>query len=1002
MCACERKPKNSERDSSRRGGSPDSDKVEVSMDGDVSEFRGKQLAEGSVMNGGPNIGSTPQGHSDHKRQASTSSGSAGLRPTSLRELPEPPVSAKHSRNTSMSGVELPPVPDAAIGGSMRGEGDEGVGNNMYAYPKHVSPRGMRTNVKTSGQEVDQVRSHSDGYDHLGQKPQGKLTDYDSLSPGSGDGDRSPLSEPIRESGDHYSLVRERTYDVVKDVKTKAGKLFDPYSTVADRGFTESKEEDPYNHIGDSDGGVSNSMIRYLRESSDVTDPYSTVQDGSGGDLNSALRDAGASSSVHSPKEVSPSSTKDSLNDYDYTEEEEEAEYAVVQKNRGDSQRRPNTETDDAPGARGSHASSEDFSFNGGMPPEPPRLYNAYEDGDETYEVTSPSGEKKEHRYSKVTARESLASMTARNALNPYEMVQDLQENTYATVDGGSGDGVVLRHVDSDDNNSNRNSQNSDTYAEIAISGGGLSNSVISNGSSVGGNNNSHSNSSSTNTGANVNDTNTSLSSGAPAPPSLDSLHLMTKSQTSSEGDRMSDRHLASPEDSGLDLGASGFPAVPAWGDRTFVEADEDSGGSTAEDGYSTLKRVDAASSRDNKRGRESSSVREPPHPSSNQVMITDDESGEVTQLSPGYTTVKDCLSEEDLAAEGENDPNYESVDEARAKLRLLYRTDRIVGEEGKDEGARSLGGSGTASPAKKNITVVQVLHSVKTSTGSSSSGTHSSPSSVQHTPPATISYSSAQKEEPLRNTSARPVGKKTKRRRSHDYEELDLSPPISPSNPSVLPSPSHPVAVSPSSPSPGATSPASVSLAEAQQRLARSHMYEEVSEVRAHSSRFNHRNANNAGPIATVDASPSPSPLKPFSSTTRTAASSSQQSPQERSETVNNPTLVDYSKYGAGKGKAAPGRFNVAVNNMETATGAAQVNGGQGGHVNHSDQKETVKPKLGPATWRKGRREDSKPGLPGSQKPCKDVGDGKNKDIKGTGSGHEPPGPSSSSAGTRV
>ena len=42
-------------------------------------------------------------------------------------------------------------------------------------------------------------------------------------------------------------------------------------------------------------------------------------------------------------------------------------------------------------------------------------------------------EAKEHRYTKVTARESLASMTARNALNTYETVPDLPENTYATV-----------------------------------------------------------------------------------------------------------------------------------------------------------------------------------------------------------------------------------------------------------------------------------------------------------------------------------------------------------------------------------------------------------------------------------------------------------------------------------------------------------------------------------------------------------------------------------------
>ena len=338
--------------------------------------------------------------------------------------------------------------------------------------------------------------------------------------------------------------------------------------------------------------------------------------------------------------------------------------------------------------------------------------------------------------------------------------------------------------------------------------------------------------------------NTSASSGAPDPPSLDSLHLMTKSQTSSEGDRLSDRHLASPEDSGLD--AVGFPHLPAWGSRSLVDADEDSGGSVAEDGYSTLKRVVEGSSggRDAERGggsllespvqaSSSSSSRRFERPA--QLTITDAESGEVTQLSPDYTTVKDCLSKEDLRAEMENDndPNYESVDEARAKLHLLYRTERMVADE-KDGG----GGGSSEISSKNNVTVVKVLHSMRTSTTSSSSSsvvTRTTSSGVHNTPPNNRNPNSLAKESEISNN--RPDSNRPKRRPNHDYEEVDLSPPTSPSTPSVS-SPSSRPTQSPTLPSPRGVASPNESLAEAKQRLVRSHMYEDISEVRQQSSKF--------------------------------------------------------------------------------------------------------------------------------------------------------------------
>ena len=68
------------------------------------------------------------------------------------------------------------MPDSEPGGSERGMGEDAAANN-YAYPKHVSPRGARSgSTKVAGVgEIDKVKSHSDGYDHLGQKPQNKPT-----------------------------------------------------------------------------------------------------------------------------------------------------------------------------------------------------------------------------------------------------------------------------------------------------------------------------------------------------------------------------------------------------------------------------------------------------------------------------------------------------------------------------------------------------------------------------------------------------------------------------------------------------------------------------------------------------------------------------------------------------------------------------------------------------------------------------------------------------------
>lgn len=77
--------------------------------------------------------------------------------------------------------------------------------------------------------------------------------------------------------------------------------------------------------------------------------------------------------------------------------------------------------------------------------------------------SGPGVKKKEPPYTKLSARESLASMNARMASNTYETVSEV-DNLYATVEGGSGDGVV-RPESTRQSVSGRSSV-SELYAEI--------------------------------------------------------------------------------------------------------------------------------------------------------------------------------------------------------------------------------------------------------------------------------------------------------------------------------------------------------------------------------------------------------------------------------------------------------------------------------------------------------------------------------------------------------
>lgn len=112
----------------------------------------------------------------HSRQAS--SGSAHMRPTSLRELPEPPISIHHSRNKSLSGVEA--LSTSTKGSSGAAAGASAAGSTDLSYHQHGHHARNCKSVPSVNviASMDKDKPHSDGYDHLGpkrcSKPTGKF------------------------------------------------------------------------------------------------------------------------------------------------------------------------------------------------------------------------------------------------------------------------------------------------------------------------------------------------------------------------------------------------------------------------------------------------------------------------------------------------------------------------------------------------------------------------------------------------------------------------------------------------------------------------------------------------------------------------------------------------------------------------------------------------------------------------------------------------------------
>ncbi|XP_050404281.1 uncharacterized protein LOC126820408 [Patella vulgata] len=466
---------------------------------------------------------TDPNHLQQARQSQASSCSSQMRPTSLRELPE-----------------LPP--------SYSGDDDTCIQPNSRAS------------------EII-----NDDYDHLGREKNVGVRpenyDHITLESPTQISEASP-SDPLVES--HYAQVNDRTYDTCNDrgaekypkltnqAEPPYNKIKDdkddvsfseeqnepPYNMVKDDPpYNKIQDDDPYNQILDDTYSVPRDEVmeqgqdHYELEPLDPEDPY-TMVDNEEPKVNGESMDQASGFSTSSDTFKTPGSmsiSKEMMNmineGFTVTESSTSNDYAVVNKERN-------------PGNNRQQSSQGATAFP--CPPEPPRGYRAEEihnpqspppsmstSGSRRFDgVSAPSlplptipqsaQSRSERQYSKVSARESLASMSARNALNPYEDVVEI-ENTYATVDGGSGDGVVTHQAVAPPtsflppiNNrhfvnqpaSSQSSNFSETYAEIGASGGTF-NSIPS----------------------------------VPIPPSLDSLHSMKKHER---------RHLATPEDTTLD------------------------------------------------------------------------------------------------------------------------------------------------------------------------------------------------------------------------------------------------------------------------------------------------------------------------------------------------------------------------------------------------------------------------------------------------------------------
>ncbi|KAL3889999.1 hypothetical protein ACJMK2_002306 [Sinanodonta woodiana] len=424
-------------------------------------------------------------------------------------------------------------------------------------------------------DIEQCNKDADPYNKVIEVEIGKKVEENK--------DSNEASPDMADVEDDYAHLVEEPFTDERNVSNQSDpyarvKDDSPYSRVKDDSLIKDSEDYPYNKLqdsneeGDVEMGVPESAARYTKVKKGC-DEYQTVKKNRAGPT---------SFGIASPvPQLQPTGTD--LNN----------EYAVVSK-----VRKPSDKTTSDRNSGASPRSSVEIVSSPLAPPEPPRDYDAgagednsgdlaadmsitsldynYIDAATGHGVEGTQAEgKKEPPYTKVTARESLASMNARVAQNTYEVLPDA-DNLYATVEGGSGDGVVRKSVVKQNDTQNASS---DHYTEIKA--------------------------------------------GAPAPPSLDSLHLMARVHQGEITKRHTERK---PGDLGGYYNISPSSPVsppnthsrtPSGGDFRVVSATPNEGACSA------------------------------------------------ASFDPDYQSVMVSSSLE----ESEFDPNYESVDEAKAKPR---------------------------------------------------------------------------------------------------------------------------------------------------------------------------------------------------------------------------------------------------------------------------------------------------------------------------------------------
>jgi hypothetical protein len=378
-----------------------------------------------------------------------------VRSANTRVLPAPPITEHHAQHKHLAGAERAGATTI----------DETQQRRTIRKAELKSDNGLYDNI---GPKPD-----NDLYDHLGLKPSTKPSDYD-IVPEFKDPDKSNLNaKPSKVSDDDedddYSELEEKKIPVVIiDVSAKKTKLLNPSSKVKKADdfksdyYSQVKEEDVYNNIGESDETVPAALVHDLKQSLELDDPYALVQDESVGEFKAVVNTGGAAREVDF-RRINAVASNNLLNPSSILHKSGQngEDYALVQKTK---------DRDTNTNQIGDSTSKERSDSTGSLgPPEPPRLYKISESAGAVSVVKAAPKPNKVHNYSKITARESMASISERKHRNLYSVAADEADNTYNTVEGWPDDGIEIDGATSVVDES-RLSLISDTYAEIGISG----------------------------------------------------------------------------------------------------------------------------------------------------------------------------------------------------------------------------------------------------------------------------------------------------------------------------------------------------------------------------------------------------------------------------------------------------------------------------------------------------------------------------------------------------